>query len=131
VEKDFLLRQWRVYPALNRMESGTKGVSLEPRVMDLLVYLHKHGGQVIPKDQIIRDVWGGVCVTEQAVTYTITEMRRALGDDAHSPTFIRTVPKRGYQLMGCVSETGAENHDPTDQTMGKSGMIGLAPFSDC
>lgn len=104
MEKDFRLGHWTVRPALNRLQSEAKTVSVEPRVMDLLVYLFKHTGEVVPRDQIIRDVWRGAFVTDQALTYAVTEMRRALGDNAHSPRFVRTVPKRGYQLIGEFSE---------------------------
>ena len=107
MEKDFQLGEWIVRPALNRLESGTRTVAVEPRVMDLLVYLFSHAGEVLSKDQIIHDVWGGAFVTDQALTYAVTELRRALGDDAHAPRFVRTVPKRGYQLISDVSDTPA------------------------
>jgi len=105
VEKDFQLGGWTVRPALNRLESDTHTVPVEPRVMDLLVYLFEHAGEVLPKDQIIRDVWGGAFVTDQALTYAVAELRKALGDDAHAPKFVRTVPKRGYQLIKTPSDT--------------------------
>jgi len=76
--------------------------------MDLLVYLFEHAGEVLPKDQIIQDVWRGAFVTDQALTYAVTELRKALGDDAHAPKFVRTVPKRGYQLIKTPSDTPVE-----------------------
>src|SRR5690606_28554848 len=52
--------------------------------------------------------------SEEVLTRCISELRRALGDDRGSPSYIQTVPKRGYRLVepvvpafDDVSETGA------------------------
>ncbi len=41
-------------------------------------------------------------MTDDALTYTISELRKALGDDAKAPRFIQTIPKKGYRLIARV-----------------------------
>jgi hypothetical protein len=81
--------------------------------MQLLVYLAEHAGAIVTKEAIIRDVWDGVFVTDEALTYSIWEARKALGDDARRPRFIQTVPRKGYRLIATVSEDdGSDSKAP-------------------
>jgi Tol biopolymer transport system component len=41
-------------------------------------------------------------VNEEALSRAVNELRGLLGDDARTPQFIRTVPKRGYRLIASV-----------------------------
>jgi tetratricopeptide (TPR) repeat protein len=68
--------------------------------MQVLVCLARRAPAVVTKDELFRDVWQGVFVTDEALTYVIWELRKALGDDARRPRFIETIPKRGYRLLG-------------------------------
>jgi TolB-like protein len=71
--------------------------------MRVLVYLASHPGEVVTKEQLVEEVWDGAFVTDEALTYSIWELRKALGDDAKKPRFIQTVPKQGYCLIAPVS----------------------------
>ncbi|MFZ0426782.1 MAG: winged helix-turn-helix domain-containing protein, partial [Acidobacteriota bacterium] len=101
--KTFTVGEWRVRPLLNRIERGEETRHLEPRAMDLLVYLADHAGEVLPKDRLVRAVWPESFVTDGAVTYSITRLRQLLGDDARDPRFIETIPRRGYRLIAEVT----------------------------
>jgi TolB-like protein/Tfp pilus assembly protein PilF len=70
--------------------------------MSVLVYLTGRSGEVVGKDELLREVWGGAFVEDVAVARSISELRRALGDDAAKPRFIETIPKRGYRLIAPV-----------------------------
>ena len=75
--------------------------------MDVLVFLAAHPGEVVSKQQLLDGVWGGRAVSDDALTGSIYQLRKVLGDDARSPRFIETLPKRGYRLLvapGAVSE---------------------------
>jgi DNA-binding winged helix-turn-helix (wHTH) protein/tetratricopeptide (TPR) repeat protein len=89
----------RVDPAANLVTRGDETIRLEPKVMDVLVCLTRHAGEVVRKREIIDEVWRTEFITEKALTRAIGEIRRALGDDARNPTYIRTISKRGYQLL--------------------------------
>ncbi|MDA2927349.1 protein kinase [Acidobacteria bacterium AH-259-G07] len=102
-EGDFRVGEWLIQPQLNRIVGSEKETHLEPKVMDVLVYLAKHAGEVIPKERIIQGVWTDTFVTDDALKYAIVALRKAFEDDAKDPRVIQTIPRRGYQLMASVS----------------------------
>jgi len=99
---DFHLAPWRVRPQLNRIARPGEEVHLEPRVMELLVFLSGRPGQVVSKEEIIGAVWEGQFITDSALTRAIADLRKALGDDVRNPRFIATISKRGYRLIAPV-----------------------------
>jgi Tol biopolymer transport system component/DNA-binding winged helix-turn-helix (wHTH) protein len=88
-----------------RVTRGGEPVALEPRAFDLLVYLAGRPGQLVEKEVLIRDVWRGTAVTDNAITRVIAQIRRAIGDTAHEPRFIETVPTRGYRFVAPLEAT--------------------------
>ena len=74
-------------------------VPLGARYFDALVLLLDADGAVVEKDRFIEEAWHGVPVTDEALTQGIRAMRKALGDDASAPTFIATIPRRGYRFL--------------------------------
>ncbi len=71
--------------------------------MRLLLYLAQRAGDVVSIDELLKEVWSGVIVTSDSVYQAITSLRRVLGDDAKQPSYIATVPRRGYRLVAKVS----------------------------
>lgn len=104
--RGFWLDEWCVYPDLDRISRGETTVHIEPKVMDLLVYLARHTGQVVTKNDIIDAVWEGHIVANSALSRCMALLRGALGDDARRPRYIETIPKRGYRMI--VPITGIE-----------------------
>ncbi len=98
---------------LGRMSlRGPQGaVELRPKSFDVLRYLVEHAGQVASKDDVMASVWADVVVTEDSLTRCISEIRRALGDDAQ--TLVKTVPKRGYRLDVPVTVVSLDTARPT------------------
>src|SRR5262249_26511827 len=77
-------------------------VRVEPRVMDVLVHLAEHADRVVSKEDLVKRVWAGRCVTDDVLTVTIYALRKALGDDARRPRYIETVSRRGYRWIAPV-----------------------------
>lgn len=96
---EITLADWRVQPSLNRLTRGATTVRLEPKIMDVLLFLAKHAGQVVSKDDIANAVWPDLFITESVITRAIAGLRKALDDDAQAPRFIETIAKRGYRLL--------------------------------
>ena len=94
---------WVVQRELNLLSSGDRTVEIEPKVMEVLVYLAEHAGEVLSKSRIMRAIWPDTCVTPEVLTYSIFEIRRAFGDDARNPSFIQTIHRRGYRLIAPVT----------------------------
>ena len=100
--KPFRLGDWGVDPITNAFERGAERVQVEPKAMQVLAVLVEHAGVVVPKDVLLERVWEGRFVTDDVLIGAIGQLRRALGDSARSPTFIQTVPRRGYRLVADV-----------------------------
>lgn len=109
----YVLGEWLVSPSLDRLEREGETVHLEPKWMDTLNALAGHPGEVLTRSQLLREVWGGSFVAESTLSRTIAELRRCLGDDAHQPRYIETVPRRGYRLMQPVTPSAGNGCAPS------------------
>ena len=124
-DRDFRLEDWLVQPAQCRLSNNARKVQVRPKVMDLLTHLANHVGKVVSKDQLLDGVWGAGVVSESALTRTVTELRQALGDDAGNPRLLETIPKRGYRLIGSVSDVA---DDVVAITPGRSARARARPW---
>ncbi len=61
---------------------------------------------LVSKDRFFQEVWGGIAVTDEALTQCIKTLRSRLGDSAANPQFIETVPKHGYRFIAPVQWLG-------------------------
>jgi DNA-binding winged helix-turn-helix (wHTH) protein len=104
----FRLGEWHVEPSNGTLRCGADTRRIEPQLMNLLVYLVAHPGRVVSRDEIMTGVWKDTIVTDDALTSSVYQLRRALGDDAKAPRYIETVPKRGYRLLMSWEPTTAE-----------------------
>ena len=77
-------------------------MALTPRAFDLLRYLIEHADRVVGKQELFEQVWKERFVTDNALTRTVKEIRRVLGDSADFPHYIETVSKRGYRFIAQV-----------------------------
>ena len=96
---DFRLGPWLVRPSLDLLVRPDQEVRIRPKLMDLLVLLAEHAGEVLSRDEALVQLWSKQFIAESALSGLMAELRRVLGDDAHGPTFIETVPKSGYRLL--------------------------------
>ena len=102
MEGDFRIGEWLVQPLRDVIESAEKSIALEPKAMDLLVYLAEHQGEVLTKERLIQAIWTDAFVTDEVLTNTIWKLRQAFGDEPKNPKIIQTIPRRGYQLIAEV-----------------------------
>jgi DNA-binding winged helix-turn-helix (wHTH) protein/TolB-like protein len=93
---------WTVEPALNQLSAAGKTVRIEPKAMEVLVYLADRPGQVVSREALLSAVWSGVVVGDDSLTQVIIKLRKALGDAPENPAYIQTISKRGYRLIAPV-----------------------------
>lgn len=117
-KQPFRLGEWQIVPSLHRMQRGEEERQLEPKVMQVLVFLAARPGDVVGHEELIDGVWGGVAVSGNVVTYSIAALRKALEDDWRQPRYIETISKSGYRLIMPV--------EPVDATPG----IAVRPGAD-
>ncbi len=79
---------------------------MQPKVMEVLVFLARNAGRVVSRDEIVDTVWRGSVVTDEALTRCISELRSTFNDRKKEPKFIQTIPKRGYQLVAPTATLG-------------------------
>lgn len=79
-------------------------VALPSRALEALAYLVAHRDRTVDRDEIIAAAWHDVAVTDDSLIHAISVIRRALGDDPAQPSFIETIPRRGYRFVGVVEQ---------------------------
>jgi len=100
---------WTVVPKSGLLIKDGEEVKLEPKVMEVLVYLAQNKGEVVSRESLEANIWTGMIVGYDAVSGSIIKLRKALGDDSRNPRYIKTVSKRGYQLIAPVSPETTES----------------------
>src|SRR5690554_7198793 len=70
--------------------------------MDVLAHLALHAGEVVSHEELLERFWHGTFTSDHAVHKVVAELRGALGDNAHHPLYIKTIPKRGYSVIAEV-----------------------------
>jgi DNA-binding winged helix-turn-helix (wHTH) protein len=91
---------------------------LRPKSFDVLVYLVRNPGRLVPKGELIDNVWQNVIVTENSLAQCIREIRQALRDDAQA--IVQTVSKRGYLFAPPVVESVSTSRMSADTRPPKS-----------
>lgn len=104
----FILGDWTVEPELGRISREGRQINLQPQVMGLLVYLSRHHKEVVSSEELLANIWEDRVVTSGSIYSCLRQLREALGDDAHNPSYIKTIPKHGYRLIAPI--TILENH---------------------
>jgi DNA-binding winged helix-turn-helix (wHTH) protein len=69
---------------------------LRPQTAAVLAYLLARPRAVVSKDELLREVWPNLVVTENSLVQCVREIRRELGDN--QGVVVRTAPRRGYVL---------------------------------
>lgn len=100
-ELPFGLAGTQVRPAALEVETGGRVTALEPRVMKVLVALHRARGHPVSRDELIDLCWEGRIVTEGALNRCVAQLRKALADNPRIR--LDTIATVGYRL-----QTGAE-----------------------
>ena len=127
---DFQLGGWRVQPQLNCISRDTQNIRVEPKMMEVLVFLAQRHGDVVPKEQLVREVWRDTFVTDDVLIRCVSELRKAFGDNAGKPTVIETIPRRGYRLLIPAVPIARANHQEAPSTLELVDSIAVLPFEN-
>jgi TolB-like protein/DNA-binding winged helix-turn-helix (wHTH) protein/Flp pilus assembly protein TadD len=105
---DFRIGKWLVQPQMNTLQANGKTKHVEPKAMQVLVYLAEHADEVVTKERLMGAVWADTFVTDDVLTRCIFELRKAFEDDAKNPQVIETIPRSGYRLVAAVHSAEAQ-----------------------
>lgn len=74
-------------------------IPLPPKPAEILSLLVEKNGQIVTREELLETVWPDTFVEEGNINYTISLLRKSLGDK----NLIQTVPRRGYRLNAPLS----------------------------
>ncbi len=95
------------------VERDGRARHLEPQAFDLLAYLLAHADRVVPKQELLDEVWGDQFLSDSVLTTRVKEIRRALGDDGTRQAVIKNFRGRGYRFVAALDDRG--------ETVGRAG----------
>jgi len=94
---------------------GAEAVPVEPKVFRALLFLLRNPKNLIPKEELVRAVWGDTAVADGSLTRCIWILRRLLGDDFNEPRYIVTIATVGYRLICPVEVLEESQPGPVQQ----------------
>jgi DNA-binding winged helix-turn-helix (wHTH) protein len=95
----FGVGEWLVKPAELLLCKNGRQVRIQPKAMDVLVYLASRADEVVSRQALFENVWAGTFVSDVALARVISDLRKALGESGRdADPILKTIPKRGYLL---------------------------------
>lgn len=95
-------------------------VPLPPKALSTLLVLVRSMGHVVEKDVLMAEVWPDEVVEEGNLAQHVFTLRKALGETDESPTYIETIPRRGYRFVATVSGAHEEESGFNDNVSERS-----------
>src|SRR5215475_11649486 len=86
-------------------------IRLQGQPVEILALLVERPGKLVSRDELQRKLWPADTFVdfEQGLNNAMKRLRAALDDNAETPRFIETLPRRGYRFIGQVNGAGHEN----------------------
>src|SRR6185312_17251220 len=81
----WMVGDWIVHAAAQRIERAGISIALEPRMMAVLTELSRQPGSVLSADSLLQTCWPDEALGDNPVHKVIAGLRRALGDSATTP----------------------------------------------
>ena len=126
-QKTIHIADWEVHPDSLRVSRGNDQVKLEPKVMQVLLYLADKAGQVVSRQELEEHVWKNQIVGYDAISRTIINIRKALNDSSREPRVIETIPKVGYRLIAEVRRSEVDRSQSYSNTSPQGKHQSLRP----
>jgi DNA-binding winged helix-turn-helix (wHTH) protein/TolB-like protein len=88
-------------------------IRLQSQPAQLLACLVWRAGQTVSRKELRRALWGDATFVDfdRGLNFCVAQIRSALKDDSAAPTYIRTVPKQGYQFIAPVERIAEPAHE--------------------
>ncbi len=103
-------------PGLYALHRNGSDLDIQPKVLDLLLYLIARRDRVVPKEEILEALWPGVAATDDVLSRAIHAARQAVGDDGEQQSVIQTVRRRGFRFVATVDSSDSQHPAPARAT---------------
>lgn len=100
-------------PTSRELRKGGVRLRLQPQPFRVLLLLIERAGQVVTREEIRDCLWEDSTFVdfEHGINFSINQIRGALSDNAESPRYVETLPRRGYRFIG-APECSSEHSSP-------------------
>lgn len=117
---------WSFDPATGCLRRGGEEVHLDPKEAAVLTHLAEEAPNPVSVRALLARSWADVVVGDNAVHQVVARLRKVLGDSPRRPTYIQTLPKRGYRLLVPLgTSTTAEVQRGSGTCTGRRVALGL------
>lgn len=103
---EFKIGPWSVSPSESILTLKGEQKPIEPKAMELLVILAEAEGELVSRADLMELLWDGRYVTDYALNNLVASLRKHLAADQQIAEYIKTRPKKGYQLCVPVEQLG-------------------------
>ncbi len=99
LRQGFYFGELLVEPLRGQVSGTSISEHLPPTAAEVLVCLASKPGELVTRDELLREVWGDDQGSQEALNHAVSEIRQALHDRHDDPAYVQTLPKRGYRLL--------------------------------
>jgi Tol biopolymer transport system component/DNA-binding winged helix-turn-helix (wHTH) protein len=105
------------------LRKGGVRIRLQDQPFQILLMLLDRPGEVVTREEIQRRLWpeGTFVEFEHSIGTAVKKLRQALSDDADTPGYIETLPRRGFRFIGPVESPVAELAPPRSEARSEPG----------
>jgi len=95
-------------PSSGQLYRRGRRIPLQEQPFRILAMLLERPGEVVTREEVRKQLWpdGTFVDFNDGLDTAIKKLRYALGDSAQNPTFIETIPRRGYRFIAPVTNGG-------------------------
>ena len=111
---DFDAGPLHVSPARRLIEGPAGSANVEPIVMKVFLLLLDARGEVVTRDELFGNAWGGVFVGDDSLNRAIARVRKIANETAPGLFGIETIPRTGYRLTGPIVDQLDRPGGPTE-----------------
>ena len=107
---------FRLDTAREVLKHDGSNIQITRKMFETLCLLVENSDRLVEKQELMQTIWHDRFVEESNLTFNIKMLRKALGDDAGNPTYIETVPRRGYRFIAEVHAMPHTNGNAASET---------------
>ena len=107
------------------LRKGGVRIRLQDQPFQILLMLLERPGEVVTREEIQGRLWpeGTFVEFEHSIGTAVKKLRQALGDDADTPRYIETLPRRGFRFIAPVESPVAESFPPRSEIRRAPGPV--------
>jgi DNA-binding winged helix-turn-helix (wHTH) protein len=98
VERDrrFRFGLFDVDPGACKLYKRGRLIHLQEQPFQILL---EHAGGLVTREELKQVLWPNGIVVDESLNTAVKKLRIAVGDSAENPSFIETIPRRGYRFL--------------------------------